>query len=203
MKNIWLYAALSLAASLFMPAVASAQQLTCESRNYQQEFCPTGMTITRAWLVAQRSRAPCIEGQTWGRQNNGIWVTQGCEGDFGFQGVGGPPVVVAPGRPGTGLITCESRNYQQQYCPTGQQIASAWVIEQRSAHPASRAARGDSRAVTSGSPRVAPPISASRAVAGRPWSSRRSQSTRRRWFARASTTSRISARPHGPSGARG
>ena len=135
MKKIWLYVALSLAAWLFVPAVASAQQLTCESRNYQQEFCPTGMTITRAWLVTQRSRAPCIEGQTWGHQNNAIWVTQGCEGDFGFQGVGGPPVVVAPGRPGAGRITCESRNYQQQYCPTGQQIASAWVIDQRSSAP--------------------------------------------------------------------
>jgi hypothetical protein len=135
MRKIWLYAVLSLAASLFTPAVATAQQLTCESRNYQQEFCPTGVTITRAWLLVQRSRSPCIEGQSWGFQGNSIWVTQGCEGDFGFQGVAGPPVVVAPVRPGTGLITCESRNYQQQYCPTGQQITSAWVIQQRSSAP--------------------------------------------------------------------
>jgi hypothetical protein len=136
MNKNWLYPVLILVASLFLPAVASAQQLTCESHNYQQEFCPSGVTISRAWLVLQRSRAPCIEGQTWGYQNNGIWVTQGCEGDFRFQGVGGPPAVVAPGRPGSTLqITCESRNYQQQYCPTGQQITSAWVIEQRSSAP--------------------------------------------------------------------
>lgn len=135
MKKIWLYLALSLVTSVFLPAVASAQQLTCASRNYQQEFCPTGVTITRAWLLAQRSTAPCIEGQTWGHQNNSIWVTQGCEGDFGFQGVAAPPVVVVPARPGSMRINCESRDYQQQYCPTGQQIVNAWVIEQISSAP--------------------------------------------------------------------
>jgi len=135
MRKIRLYPVLSLLGLLCVPAAASAQQLTCESRNYQQEFCPTGVTITRAWMLVQRSRSPCIEGQTWGFQGNTIWVTQGCEGDFGFQGVAPPPVVVAPMRPSTSRVTCESRNYQQQYCPTGQQITSAWVIEQRSSAP--------------------------------------------------------------------
>ena len=135
MNKICLTLVLSLVSLLCVPNVASAQQLTCESRNYQQEFCPTGVSITRAWMVAQRSRSPCIEGQTWGYQGNSIWVNQGCEGDFAFQGVAGPPVIVAPGRPGVNRITCESQNYQQQYCPTGQLITSAWVIEQRSSAP--------------------------------------------------------------------
>jgi hypothetical protein len=135
MKKIALTLSLSVVALLCVPTAATAQQLTCESHNYQQEFCPTGVQISRAWMVAQRSRSPCIEGQTWGFQGNGIWVSQGCEADFAFQGAGGPPVVVAQGRPGANRITCESRNYQQQYCPTGQQISNAWVIEQRSGAP--------------------------------------------------------------------
>jgi len=135
MKRSWPAAALLLVASLGAPATAWSQQLTCESRNYQQEFCPTGVNIARAWMIVQRSRSPCIEGQTWGYQNNGIWVNQGCEADFGFQGVSGPPVVVAPGRPGGQRVSCESRNYQQQICPIGQQITVAWVIEQRSSAP--------------------------------------------------------------------
>ena len=135
MKMLWPAVGLSLVASLCAPAVAWAQQITCDSRNYQQQFCPTGVSIARAWMVVQRSRSPCIEGQTWGYQSNGIWVNQGCEADFGFQGIGGPPVIVTQGRPGANRVTCESRNYQQQYCPTGQQITGAWVIEQRSSAP--------------------------------------------------------------------
>jgi hypothetical protein len=128
----WLAALLSLTATLCLPGIASAQQITCESKNYQQEFCATGGTVTRAWLVAQRSRAPCIEGQTWGYQNNGIWVNQGCEGDFGFQAVAAP---VAPVAPGGFSVTCESRNYQQQNCPTGLLITNAWLTQQISSAP--------------------------------------------------------------------
>ena len=135
MKTTWLYPVLSALAALCVPTFASAQQLTCESRNYQQEFCPTGVKITRAWMLVQRSRSPCIEGQTWGFQNSSIWVNQGCEGDFAFEGVAGPSVAVVPSRPGANRITCESRNYQQQTCPTGQRITVAWVIEQRSSAP--------------------------------------------------------------------
>jgi Protein of unknown function (DUF3011) len=136
MKKTWPALALVLVASLGAPVVASAQQVTCESKNYEQNFCPTGMTITSAWLVTQRSRSPCIQGQSWGFQNQGIWVSQGCEADFAFQGVGGPPVIVAQaGRPGGLRVVCESRNYQQQWCPAGQQITSAWVIDQRSQSP--------------------------------------------------------------------
>ena len=131
MNSRWVYLILSLATLLCLPISASAPQVSCDSRDYQQEFCPAGVTITRAWILVQRSRSPCIEGQTWGYQNNGIWVNQGCQGDFGFQGVGGPP----PGRPGANRVTCESRNYQQQVCPTGQQITGAWVIDQRSSAP--------------------------------------------------------------------
>ena len=135
MKKLLQYAVVALISWLCVPAVASAQQISCQSLNYQQQFCPTGVSITRAWMVNQRSRSPCIEGQTWGFQGDGIWVNQGCEGDFAFQGVAAPPVVVAPSRPGGMRVTCESQNYQQNFCPTGQQITGAWVIEQRSSAP--------------------------------------------------------------------
>ena len=134
MKRTWPLLALLLLASLAAPGIASAQQVTCESSNFQQEFCPTA-PIARAWLLAQRSRSPCIEGQTWGYQNNGVWVTQGCQGDFGYQVAAGPPPAVAQGGPGSIRIQCESRNYQQQACPTGRQITAAWVVNQQSSAP--------------------------------------------------------------------
>ncbi len=127
---------LLLLACLAAPAAAWAQQqLTCQSRNYQQEICQTGVTITNAWMIAQRSRSPCIQGQTWGFQGNSIWVAQGCEADFGFQGVAAPPVFAAPGRSGNVRITCDSQNYQQQFCPTGVQVVGAWLVEQTSSAP--------------------------------------------------------------------
>jgi Protein of unknown function (DUF3011) len=133
-KRTWPAFALALVVALGAPAVASAQQINCESKNYQQEFCATG-PIASAWMVAQRSQSPCIQGQTWGFQNNGIWVSQGCAADFAFQVAAAPPPVVAQNRPGGIRVVCESRNYQQQYCPTGQQITGAWVVDQRSSAP--------------------------------------------------------------------
>ena len=59
--------------------------MTCESRNYQQAFCPVRPLIARAWLDEQRSQSTCIQGETWGFQGNGIWVTNGCSGVFAFQ----------------------------------------------------------------------------------------------------------------------
>jgi len=135
MKRLWPALVLSTFASLFVPLSAWSQQLTCESRNYQQEFCPTGVNIARAWLLVQRSQSPCIQGQTWGYQSNGIWVNQGCEADFGFQGMGSPPAGGGPGQPGATRISCDSHNYRQQYCAAGQSITSAWLIEQRSSAP--------------------------------------------------------------------
>jgi hypothetical protein len=134
-KKNWFALSLLLLTCLCAPATASAQQITCQSRNYQQEVCPTGVTITNAWILAQQSRSPCIQGQTWGFQGNSIWVTQGCEADFGFQGVATAPVVVAPSRPGGMRVSCNSRNYQQQFCSTGFPITSAWLIEQTSSAP--------------------------------------------------------------------
>jgi hypothetical protein len=104
----------------------AASIVTCESRNYQQQFCPTG-EIAGATLVLQRSRAACIQGQTWGFQRNGIWVTGGCEGDFQVQSAVYATPPSAPIRPGT--VVCESRNYQQQFCATGP-IGRAQLVRQ-------------------------------------------------------------------------
>lgn len=53
----------------------------CESQEYRYNFCATG-PIRDAQLVEQRSRAPCVRGQSWGVQRDGIWVDNGCEGAF-------------------------------------------------------------------------------------------------------------------------
>jgi len=109
------------------PAGAAGQVITCESRNYQQNFCQTG-PIAGATVIRQRSQAPCIQGQTWGVERDGVWVTGGCEADFQLQGgYAAAAPLPAPVRPG--LIVCESRNYQYAACPTGR-IRGAQLVRQ-------------------------------------------------------------------------
>ncbi len=98
----------------------------CESRDYRRNFCGTGVQITRAWIAQQTSNAPCVQGRTWGWEQRGIWVTQGCSGVFSFAAGGGPPP------PRGSSIACESRDYRQSWCDTGRRINRAWVAEQRS-----------------------------------------------------------------------
>jgi hypothetical protein len=111
--------------------------LTCESRNYQYEFCTVAENIAYAQLVNQRSRTACVEGRTWGWRSNGIWVNGGCEGDFQYSTSGYfPPVApVAPiPAPQGGLIACESRDYQYTFCPTGP-LRVAELVNQLSQSP--------------------------------------------------------------------
>ena len=84
MKPLRLTAVVGLLIALGVPASASAQRITCESRDYQRQYCPTGR-INRAQIVSQWSNAACVQGQTWGYQRDGIWVNQGCAAVFGFE----------------------------------------------------------------------------------------------------------------------
>lgn len=136
MKRCWPAVVLSIVAALCASAAWSQQQITCESRNYQQQFCPAGVPVAQAWVVYQRSKSPCIQGQSWGYQGNGIWVDQGCAADFSYRGYGPPPVVVPqPAMPAARTIVCESLNYEAKVCSTGQPVIRAWLVAQRSRSP--------------------------------------------------------------------
>lgn len=58
-----------------------AQIVRCESRDGRPRMCPVE-TRGGVRLVRQLSRTPCIEGQSWGRNRDGIWVERGCRADF-------------------------------------------------------------------------------------------------------------------------
>ena len=109
------------------PGPGPGRQILCESQNYKQQFCPSDRRIARAWLVEQRSRSECVQGRTWGYQDRGIWVSAGCSGLFAVDGRGRPP-----GPPPINAVVCESRGYQQAFCPVAPYIARAWLVEQRS-----------------------------------------------------------------------
>ena len=107
---------------LSIPSLSLAQSISCESRDYQRNYCATGVQVTKAWLINQSSESACIQGRTWGFDGGGIWVNSGCAGEFGFQG----------GRPAGNTIVCESRNYERSFCEVQAQISRAWLLEQES-----------------------------------------------------------------------
>lgn len=95
------------------------EQVICESHRGRVEYCQID-TGGRVVLVEQYSRSACIEGQTWGVNRRGLWVSEGCRGAFGTvyerrsrrdrgnYGQGGY---------GSAVIRCESHDGQQAYCP--------------------------------------------------------------------------------------
>ncbi len=56
-------------------------EITCSSDDERRHYCETGR-YRSVRLQQQISGSPCIEGQTWGSDANGIWVDRGCRATF-------------------------------------------------------------------------------------------------------------------------
>ena len=69
----------------FRPEAAHASQLICSSTNYESSYCRSGVGGARVQIADQLSRAPCIEGRTWGYGPRGIWVDRGCAARFAYR----------------------------------------------------------------------------------------------------------------------
>ena len=94
----------------------------CESGDNRTRECPVD-TQGGVRLVRQLSKAPCVEGQTWGYGRGGIWVTQGCRGEFalGYGGAYGRGY----GGGGGDIFRCESAGTRWNECaiPGGGDVA--------------------------------------------------------------------------------
>ena len=78
----FLVAALALLAlDSVAPRRLAAQTITCESKNRREAICPTS-TDRGVRLVTQLSSEHCTEGETWGYDSQGIWVSGGCRARF-------------------------------------------------------------------------------------------------------------------------
>ncbi|MCE3004389.1 MAG: DUF3011 domain-containing protein [Xanthomonadaceae bacterium] len=105
----------------------------CESRDFRDNYCPVN-TRGGVRLLRQISRSDCWEGETWGYDRRGIWVTQGCAAEFEVGGArGGYDDGYGRGRGGdwddgygrgrydddrgAQRILCESRDFRYNYCP--------------------------------------------------------------------------------------
>ncbi|MGO1069070.1 DUF3011 domain-containing protein [Lysobacter sp. CA199] len=57
------------------------QVINCDSSKNRQNRC--NVSVRRdVRLIRQNSSSACVEGQSWGWDRNGVWVSNGCRGQF-------------------------------------------------------------------------------------------------------------------------
>jgi hypothetical protein len=56
-------------------------RVTCTSKPGERQQCPAD-TSKGVALVRSSGEAPCLLGKTWGYDDEGVWVADGCSGDF-------------------------------------------------------------------------------------------------------------------------
>ena len=90
------------------------QVITCSSDDGRRNYCNVD-TRRGVRLNRQISGSPCVQDQTWGVDNRGLWVDRGCRAEFSFGGGGW--------RPGQGqgpdqsqIITCSSDDGRRNFC---------------------------------------------------------------------------------------
>src|SRR5271156_5271278 len=115
------------AASAAGPAATAAPQgnqnlITCASNNGKRNFCAIGDPRQSVQMVRQISNSACIQGQTWGNDNRGIWVDRGCRAQFSVIAYGGSGPTWwnsgggrPGGRPHDGACFFTSANYTGNY----------------------------------------------------------------------------------------
>ncbi len=72
---------LSLLGLLGPGTAVAAERITCESLRDRHQYCRID-THNRVRLVEEYSRNRCREGRTWGYDRRGVWVDEGCRGEF-------------------------------------------------------------------------------------------------------------------------
>lgn len=79
--------AVGLALDAMKPAIAD-QTVRCESREGRTQRCGVD-TRGGVYLTRQLSSAGCWQGDTWGYDRRGIWVSNGCRAEFRVGSDGG------------------------------------------------------------------------------------------------------------------
>ncbi|HEY5851735.1 MAG TPA: DUF3011 domain-containing protein [Lysobacter sp.] len=100
----------------------------CESKGGQAHLCPVDVR-GGVRMLRSLSKSDCTEGQSWGLNDTGIWVRDGCRAEF-VLGYGGS---VGSGY-GARTIRCESRGNRWQHCDADTS-AGAELVRQLSKNP--------------------------------------------------------------------
>ncbi|MEO6065915.1 MAG: DUF3011 domain-containing protein [Lysobacterales bacterium] len=82
-----------------------AQVLRCESNDGRRKLCPADVGDDGVTLIRQLSRSVCVRNQTWGTNQRGVWVSQGCRAEFR---IGGRDVEDEEDQRREHVVRCES-----------------------------------------------------------------------------------------------
>ncbi|HEX7706370.1 MAG TPA: DUF3011 domain-containing protein [Thermoanaerobaculia bacterium] len=111
-KKIWVTGGCRAEFAVRGDAKAMATSLECESRNLRRNC--EGDTRLGVALMRQLSEKKCILDETWGFDDQAVWVTDGCHGQFALGGFRLPEDAI----PATATrITCESVDGTPTRCP--------------------------------------------------------------------------------------
>jgi hypothetical protein len=61
----------------------TSQVVQCDSTGDGRTYCHS--EPNRRFLLGRSRGGNCVEGQTWGMDDRGLWVSGGCRGDFNYQ----------------------------------------------------------------------------------------------------------------------
>lgn len=106
-------------AAFIKPTAAHGQTIYCASDDGHRNYCSAN-TRGGVQMTRQRSGSACVQGQTWGWDNRGIWVDRGCRAEF-VTGNGGNGSGNWNGGGGNGngngqSIYCASDDGRRNYC---------------------------------------------------------------------------------------
>src|SRR5690349_16270972 len=60
------------------------KSISCASDNGRRNECSADLRGYRLRDIDQASRSDCVVGRTWGYDDRGVWVTEGCRATFHF-----------------------------------------------------------------------------------------------------------------------
>ena len=128
--------------------------IRCSSDNGKRNWCDIG-NARDAQLVKQVSGSPCVRGSTWGIDNRGLWVDNGCRADFASA------AAVTAHRPHSRRSSPAPPITERETGVTSAAAATSASTVKSAAQPAFRARPGASTIAASGSTAAAAPSSAS------------------------------------------
>jgi hypothetical protein len=95
---------------------AAEQRLRCESVQGREQFCPA-RNDGSVRLIRSYGSVPCREGSNWRPDRNGIWVREGCRGEFGFYPAGGTDTGSGDGWSDEPVeVRCASNDGRENFC---------------------------------------------------------------------------------------
>lgn len=120
---------------------AGGDSVVCESRDNRYTECRTGFRGP-VELVDQLSSSQCVEGRSWGRTRDGVWVDRGCRARFAsYYGGGGGGNYNGGGywQPSGGYtVECESKDNRQRTCQWDWNSGTPYLVDQLSSSPCVR-----------------------------------------------------------------